>query len=156
MRRHAGPSSVFSLLIVAATAVALHRPAAPTPAASSKPAETSAYADARQGLSSLPDPTPGVPLAAEPAGRTVVAVPGRSRGGPVRKRPVESFTTVVAGERLEDVAFRVYGTEDAARELWGANRDLLDEPAGLLRPGTTLRTPEAVMTARLGFKDGKR
>jgi nucleoid-associated protein YgaU len=52
-----------------------------------------------------------------------------------------SFTSVQAGEKLADVARRVYGTATATRSLWEANRDqvaLIDSP---LPSGILLRTP---------------
>jgi hypothetical protein len=55
--------------------------------------------------------------------------------------PKAPFTIVKAGEKLADVATRVYGTSDAAEPLWRANRDqvaLIDSP---LASGTILRTP---------------
>jgi hypothetical protein len=55
--------------------------------------------------------------------------------------PKSPFTVVQEGEKLADVANRVYGTSDAAESLWRANRDqvsLIDSP---LSRGTLLRTP---------------
>ena len=46
-------------------------------------------------------------------------------------------TVAAAGETLEDVAFRVYGTRAAAATLRDANRGLV----GRLRPGALLWTP---------------
>jgi hypothetical protein len=52
-----------------------------------------------------------------------------------------SFTRASAGETLDDVALRVYGSADAVHTLWTANRDVLSSPVGSLDAGTVLRTP---------------
>jgi nucleoid-associated protein YgaU len=48
---------------------------------------------------------------------------------------------VIEGETLTDVALRVYGTADASRTLWLANRDVIDRTATPLHAGVMLRTP---------------
>jgi hypothetical protein len=63
---------------------------------------------------------------------TAVPGPGEARG---------AFTKVRPGESLAAVALRVYGSDDAAEQLWSANRDLLDREDAPLREGTLLRTP---------------
>ncbi len=51
------------------------------------------------------------------------------------------FTVVKAGEALDDVALRVYGTTGEAALLWRANRDALERPDSPLKVGMLLRTP---------------
>lgn len=59
-----------------------------------------------------------------------------------KPRPARSaFTQATEGESLTDVAVRVYGTSDAAKTLWMANRDLIERPETVLVAGTLLRTP---------------
>ncbi len=53
----------------------------------------------------------------------------------------EAFTHVGEGESLTDVAIRIYGTSDATRTLWLANRDIIDRRDAPLRVGVLLRTP---------------
>jgi nucleoid-associated protein YgaU len=48
---------------------------------------------------------------------------------------------VEAGETLEKVAFRVYGTTAAVEHLWQSNRDLLPQRGSDLAVGLPLRTP---------------
>ncbi len=55
--------------------------------------------------------------------------------------PRSSITIIAKGERLVDVAIRVYGSAEATVKLWRANRDRLtnvDEPVS---EGWMLRTP---------------
>lgn len=63
-------------------------------------------------------------------------------------RPLESaptgrtsFIQASAGETLDDVALRVFGSPDAARALWMANRDILPDRDTRLSAGMVLRTP---------------
>lgn len=64
-----------------------------------------------------------------------------SRRRPVTPAPRSAFTQVGEGESLADVAARVYGTREAAHDLWMANRDVIDNPETPLRNGSLLRTP---------------
>jgi nucleoid-associated protein YgaU len=86
----------------------------------------------------IPERTPDRPgddlPAPQPPPRTV------SRRQPIAT-PRSPFTTANPGESLSDVAERVYGSPEAARTLWLANRDQLASPDAPLRPGTLLRTP---------------
>ena len=78
------------------------------------------------------DPPRSLATSPEPRETTPTARPT-----PVRT----SFTIVQEGEKLTDVAARVYGSADSAESLWRANRDqvpLIDSP---LPRGTLLRTP---------------
>lgn len=58
---------------------------------------------------------------------------------PPGRRP--AFIHADAGETVTDVALRVYGSPDAARALWMANRDILPDRDARLSAGTVLRTP---------------
>ncbi len=87
-------------------------------------------ASTKQAASSKSSAAPLLP----PSGETAV-----KRSLPTA--PKSPFTVVQEGEKLADVANRVYGTSDAAESLWRANRDqvsLIDSP---LSRGTLLRTP---------------
>jgi hypothetical protein len=56
--------------------------------------------------------------------------------------PVRStFTVVRSGEKLADVATRVYGSSDSTEQLWRANRDQVSQIDSVLARGTLLRTP---------------
>ncbi len=55
--------------------------------------------------------------------------------------PNAPFTVVKAGEKLSDVASRIYGTAAAAESLWRANRDQVASLDSNLAGGTLLRTP---------------
>ncbi len=48
---------------------------------------------------------------------------------------------VEPGEKLADVATRVYGSPDEAEALWRANRDQVAMIDSALAKGTLLRTP---------------
>ena len=80
-----------------------------------------------------PEPRPAPAVAASP-----VEIPKR-RTPPPGPRP--SFAVVEPGERLADVAARVYGSEDAAEALWKANRDQVARIDSPLDRGTLLRAP---------------
>ena len=59
-----------------------------------------------------------------------------------KKAPTRSaFTVVLAGETLEDVSTRVYGSNNSTETLWKANRDRLTRIDSPLTRGTLLRTP---------------
>jgi hypothetical protein len=68
-----------------------------------------------------------------------MARPVSQWAGPTRSN--SAFTQSEEGETLADVAVRVYGTTDAARKLWLANRDIVQRPKARLAAGTLLRTP---------------
>ena len=73
---------------------------------------------------------PAGPVARPPARRAFVA---HRRHAP--------FTQVAQGESLADIAIRVYGSTDAARAIWLANRDILTAEDAPLSSGMLLRTP---------------
>lgn len=77
--------------------------------------------------STTPDPPAMIQIVSR---RRALASPRRS-----------AFTQVGQGESLTDVAIRVYGTSDATRTLWLANRDIIDRRDASLREGMLLRTP---------------
>jgi len=61
----------------------------------------------------------------------------------VAREPRSAFTVAKAGETIEDVALRVYGTIDQSDAVWRANRDSLPRRDSPLSPGMLLRTPKA-------------
>jgi hypothetical protein len=79
----------------------------------------------------------------QPASRS--ADQASAQPGPLKKPALSpsrtSFAVVQAGEKLRDVATRVYGSADATEELWRANRDRVSMVDSPLPPGTLLRTP---------------
>jgi|GEM_PF-1921570 len=60
---------------------------------------------------------------------------------PVPRTPQSAFTRVEKNESLSDIALRVYGTPEAAAELWLVNRDILNNRENPLRAGLYIRTP---------------
>lgn len=160
MDTRTGISFGISFLLVVVAAVALHRPEPSTQVSQvAKPVE--AVPVVRDTVTPEPPlPTPGQPWPS-PVSATLEPKPveiaredprpdpPRTSPAPVRKvsrpsqprKPKSAFTTVAQGESLADVAYRVYGSDDAARKLWLANRDHLERPDDPLRPGTALRTP---------------
>ncbi len=152
-------SITLSFLLVAVATAILYRPEGTPPAAidETEPIETVAEAPSRTPEPPI-RPTTGRPWnedQAEDVRQEIVTVarsePARSEAvpGPVRavaqsaprSRPLSAFTRVENGESLRDIALRVYGSEDALRLLWQANRDELDRPDDPLRVGMVLRTP---------------
>jgi nucleoid-associated protein YgaU len=134
MNPRLGLSCAWSFLIVVVVAVALYRPDPPQgtarPAASAVPRSS--------GVATGPEPAPAPREVI--AGRVADAPAGPAPRRPAR-RPSGAFTRVAAGESLAEVALRVYGTAEAARTIWQANRDQLDRPDAPLGAGTVLRTP---------------
>ena len=51
------------------------------------------------------------------------------------------MTVIEKGERLVDVAIRIYGTAEAAGRIWLANRDRLASVDAPVAEGWLLRTP---------------
>ncbi len=165
MNERPGLTFLLSFLLVGFAAVILYRPDPPrAPRPSEVPRDEAEVYVAGESpadvvATSAPVATSGVPwpeerdpspsrippvttTAREPSARSEapLARASASRSEP-RGVPNSPFATVLEGESLEDVAVRVYGSADASRELWLANRDQverLDEP---LKAGTTLRTP---------------
>ena len=80
--------------------------------------------------------TPPNPLIRQ---RSTPQLPKRSPAAP--RRPQSSCTTIEPGERLVDVAVRVYGTPDAALTIWRANRDRLKGIEAPVEAGCLIRTP---------------
>jgi len=84
-------------------------------------------------------PAAPAPLAGSLAKTARASRPEATPAPPPSRRG--AFTQARAGETLADVARRVYGSAEAAGQLWLANRDMLDRPDGALTPGVALRTP---------------
>jgi nucleoid-associated protein YgaU len=76
---------------------------------------------------------------AEEPNRPAVTQPISTRGE--LRSPRSAFTTAEPGETLAGVALRIYGTDEALRKLWLANRDQFARPEDPLEAGTILRTP---------------
>jgi len=74
---------------------------------------------------------------------TAPVAPSKARRTDVAREPRRAFTVAQAGETIEDVALRVYGTIDEADALWRANRDTLLRRDSPLSVGMLLRTPKA-------------
>lgn len=84
----------------------------------------------------VPELSPGSPWIEPPSPHETA--PAAQRDSRLARK---TFTAVTPGERLQDVARRVYGTADATERLWRANRDTLPGPDSPLQPGMLLRTP---------------
>ena len=134
MDRDVGVGTLLSFAIVALVAVAFHRPERPPAMTLARPSSTTA-----PGPDTEISPTPGVPLAEAERVAPKVVRPASARRAIARAS--SSFTRVLEGETLADVARRAYGSADAVEALWRSNRDQLDGPEGPIRPGMILRTP---------------
>ncbi|MDR3633645.1 MAG: hypothetical protein P4L84_07395 [Isosphaeraceae bacterium] len=99
-----------------------------------------------------PDPQPATARSSEAKGVNAPARPRPPQTSPRAEKPRLRATTPSPGERLafieadagetvDDVALRVYGSPDAARALWMANRDILPDRAAPLSARTVLRSP---------------
>jgi hypothetical protein len=82
-----------------------------------------------------------VPARTGPAARRNVDNGAGTGRRPAGRRPRDPFTDVESGESLDDVALRIYGSTEAAKALWIANRDQVESPNAPLRAGMLLRTP---------------
>ena len=140
MPSRAGLSLLLSFLIVGLAALILVRPHEPASRVLAQPGADLPSASAPrnpQDRTPLPEPTAGAPW--NPGENSKSS----SRTEPAARwpRPARAFTSVEPGESLETVAFRIYGTTDAADHLWESNRDLLPDRQSQLLPGQPLRTP---------------
>ena len=111
---------------------------APAPPAST-PARTPQVAATRKPsppstatAAATPSPSPAPPSQVAASGKARVESP---------RLPKAPFTVVEAGERLAEVAARIYGSRDQAETLWRANRDQVASIDAPLRGGTLIRTP---------------
>jgi hypothetical protein len=152
MPRRTGTSCLLSVLIVGLVGFALYRPDPPGPPqpATGSPIITAEPDPAPVARASPPEPTPGVPWSDPPPRERLASAPPPPGSPGVRataalvsarvpSRP--GFTTVRDGERLADIARRLYGDEARAEPLWQANRDQLPDLGSPLRAGMLLRTP---------------
>jgi hypothetical protein len=141
-----GASFVLSVLVVGVAAVALYpvseatarkSASATAPAPSSKAkVEPPAVARAPRAVSSPPRRDSALAHApTTPASRPATTI--RTS----RRQPDSAFTCAAPGETLADVAARVYGSREASKTLWKANRDRLEAPDVPLVAGMMLRTP---------------
>jgi hypothetical protein len=137
MDARTGLGILLSLLLVVVVAVALRRPERPTTVALA----TSRPTEAPKVVAKAPAPAKDIASAS-----AFVAGASRARVRQIsatngRRAPRSAFTTVGEGERLGDVALRVYGSLEAKSLLWAANRDQVADPDETLRTGLALRTP---------------
>ena len=80
--------------------------------------------------------------ARSPTSRPATPPPSASPRPVSTSDAVRSTVTVAQpGERLLDVAIRIYGSAEAVEKLWRANRDRLASRDALLNEGWLLRTP---------------
>src|SRR6185312_14565351 len=100
----------------------------PAPAVAAPPPERVGAAAALDRRGTPGRPGPIAARAERPEGVGLVARPvsRRAPAPPADREPRGSFTLTRDGESLADVARRVYGSDEEARTLWLANRDLLD------------------------------
>jgi hypothetical protein len=87
-----------------------------------------------------------------PAVARSIRAPAEPRTEPPREKlterigaahqPRAAFVVVNAAETIEEVAWRVYGTNDQVDSLWRANRDALPRRDSPLTTGMVLRTPK--------------
>ena len=81
-------------------------------------------------------PTPLPPIRSE----SPTVLPNRSSSANFDARR-SSTTIITKGEKLVDVAIRVYGSPEATLKLWRANRDQLSSVDAPVSEGWLLRTP---------------
>ncbi len=154
MNRHVGASFTLSFSVVGFFAIALYQPEG-TPTPPSRP--PSASRPSPDGsLAAAPErpPTPVQDPSVRPtsargttdqaAARPVFAASAKAQPATRRRAslpPRSAFTQVGEGETLADVASRIYGSPEASRALWRANRDMIGSPDATLQVGMLLRTP---------------
>ena len=82
------------------------------------------FSDVTGGSStqSTPPPKPAAPAAPAP--------------------PAEETYTVVSGDNLSKIAKRYYGSANAWRRIYEANKDVIGGNPDLIRPGQKLRIPK--------------
>ena len=90
-------------------------------------------------VSRVDAPPISTPIPLLPAPATKEAMPGQPMRS--RPRPLGSITIIEKGERLVDVAIRIYGSAEATSRIWKANRDRLASIDAPLSEGWLLRTP---------------
>ena len=145
MNENVGASFGLSVLVVLCFAVALYQPdppagKLPTPKPAGRPLKSVGVAKQTPAhATSEPKPSPPSKTL-RPVSHPLVEA-GLKVAETTSPGPRGAFTAARAGERLEDVARRVYGIEGFAERLWKANRDLLDNANDPLRTGMLVRTP---------------
>ena len=106
----------------------------PTPRPDVRPLVKAVASTASISLVSIkPDLTE--PIRARPSAAPTITTPARPLA------PHSSITIIARGERLVDVAIRVYGSAEATIKLWRANRDRLLSVDDPVSEGWMLRTP---------------
>lgn len=143
MNENVGASFGLSLLVVFFFAVALYQPDKPAAEPRAKPpvktaTETAVVAKPIRVAAKTPTRTRATP-ARQVSRRVVEETSKRVETAP--SGPRGAFTSVRDGERLEDVALRVYGEAGSVDKLWKANRDLVDRADQPLKAGMLVRTP---------------
>ena len=142
MNEHVGASFGLSVLIVLFFTVALYQPdKAPGPKAPVVGSKTAEVAKKTQteprAIATRSGPSPKT-SAQTVSQRVALHSPRLIEASP---GPPGAFTAARAGERLEDVAQRVYGDKGSTVRLWKANRDRLEREDEPLRTGMLVRTP---------------
>lgn len=145
MNENVGASFGLSVLVVLCFAVALYQPDRPPGKShTAKPAGPplkSVTAAKKTPAYVATEPKPSPPSKTlRPVSYPVVGV-SPTVAETTLPVPRGAFTAARAGERLEDVARRVYGIKGSAERLWKANRDLIDNAEVELRTGMLVRTP---------------
>ncbi len=167
MNENVGASFGLSVLVVVFFAVALFEPEGGRPSRGNggQTARASAEPERVEAQPPVPELTPvAEPKAARPGtvASTHRAAPGLARravsGSKTAKSqvvatrrveprdtkpnaPLGPFTEARPGETLEDVAWRVYGSDRVVDSLRKANRDLVRDEAVPLVAGALIRTP---------------
>jgi hypothetical protein len=143
MIRQAHRCTALSLLLAAGATLLLYQPDTPPPNQAVATEPESLPPPEPVIAEAVPELTPampwGEPAAAPSAPPAAPVVSEPARPNPLLPR--KSFTMVAPGERLADVAQRVYGSPAAVERLWQANRDTLPNRDSPLPSGTLLRTP---------------
>ena len=155
MNENVGASFGLSVLVVVFFAVALFEPEGGRPQRTA--GETSAEPEPVEAHPPVPEPTRiEAPQAARPGpvAMTKRAIPVAKKANPpvvaarrvepkslAPRAPAGPFTEALSGETLEDVAWRVYGSDRAVESLRKANRDLMRGEDVPLVAGALIRTP---------------
>lgn len=140
------PSVTRAPLVVTTPATSETPPAPPHP----EPVESPSPRPAKPPEVPLPSPA-RVLERREPTAARPTPHPPKAKPKSILRNPESDFTQVGAGETLESIATRVYGTSEAVDTLWRSNRDQVVTRDRPLEPGIWLRTPPCPeIQARLG------
>ena len=138
MNENVGASVGLSLLVVLFFAVALYQPDKPPAPVSVDVQAKTPTKPAKKSTAAVDKATP--PTTVQAVSRRVVQETSKR----VETKPVgphEALTAALAGEKLGDIALRVYGKASSVEKLWKANRDIIDSADAPLKAGMLVRTP---------------